>query len=344
MISLIKNNGPLSVADFMNEAMFNPLSGYYRQAKPIGKDGDFITSPEISQTFGELIAAYFLNFVLTSSTKIALVEMGAGRGTLFKDVILTMKKLSAKLGCKLELKERVTFHIIEISETLTKIQQENLHDFGFQIMWHKNFVDFKNSAQNQEIYFFANELFDCFSIHQFVKTNAGWRERLVDAANDELVFVLENFNSIKNKMIESFTPQGLATKDGDVFEHSFAAINFMNDLSATLREHGGIGLIIDYGYAEPQFKDTLQAIKNHKYSEVLKDVGKSDITALVNFCALENCAKNMALNTSLITQRDFLLSLGIEERRKILKDESAINRLIDKDKMGEIFKCLIIWR
>jgi len=328
----------------MNEAMFNPLSGYYRQAKPIGKNGDFITSPEISQTFGELIAAYFLNFILASQKKIALVEMGAGRGTLFKDVILTIIKLSEKLGKSLEIKERLTFHIIEISEVLTKTQQENLREISFTISWHKNFSDFKNSAKNQEIYFFSNELFDCFPIHQFIKSSAGWHERLVDAINNELVFILENFNPIKNKMIESLIPQGLAIKNGDVFEHSFAAINFMNELSATLKTQGGIGLIIDYGYSELQFKDSLQAVKNHDYSDVLKNVGSSDITALVNFFALENCAKNLALNSSLVTQRDFLISLGIEERRKILKDNSAIERLINKDQMGELFKCLIIWR
>lgn len=344
MKSLIKNNGPLNIAEFMNEAMFNPLSGYYCQRKPIGKDGDFITSPEISQSFGELIAAYFLNFILASPKKIALVEMGAGRGTLFKDILLTIKKISEKLGCNREIKERVTFHIIEISESLKKIQQENLYESGFQTLWHKDFTSFKNSAKDQEIYFFSNELFDCFPIHQFARTNAGWCEKLVDVIGNELVFTLENFNPIKDKMIAGLIPQELAAKNGDIFEHSFAALNFMNDLSKTLQEQGGIGLIIDYGYIEPQFKNTLQAVKNHQCSNVLKDVGKSDITALVNFSMLQNCAKNLELKTSLITQRDFLLSLGIEERRKILKDDFAINRLINKDQMGEIFKCLIIWR
>lgn len=376
--SLIKNNGPLSIADFISEAMFNPLHGYYRTKKPIGKKGDFITAPEISQTFGELIAAYFLNFILASNKKIALVEMGAGRGTLFYDIIFTILALTKKLGRELDIKERVTFHIIEISESLTKIQQDNLQDCGVTILWYQDFASFKKQNSDREIYFFANELFDCFPTHQFIKTANGWQERMVGILNDDLIFCAENFNAIKDKMVQSLINGDLAgntnsinqkidnaidkkpiTKntifehnliaENAIFEHSFAAINFMNELAETLKTQGGIGLIIDYGYLNPPLKSTLQALKNHQYHDVLQDACECDITSLVNFSALQNCAKNFQLNTSLITQREFLLSLGIEERRKILcgkndaEQNSAIDRLIDCKQMGEMFKCLIIW-
>ncbi len=365
MKSLIKNHGPISIADFIREAMFNPLHGYYRTKKPIGKAGDFITAPEISQVFGELIAAYFLNFILASDKKIALVEMGAGRGTLFHDIILTIKSLTKKLGRELDIKERVSFHIIEISESLTKIQQENLQNFGAQIQWYQDFASFKKQNSGAEIYFFANELFDCFPTHQFIKTKAGWQERMVGILNDELAFVAENFNPIKNKMVQSLVNQGSVNEkiapEDSIFEYSFAAINFMNELSETLKTQGGIGLIIDYGYLNLPFKSTLQALKNHQYHDVLQNVGECDITTLVNFFTLENCAKNSQLNSSLITQREFLLSLGIEERAMALQAQDltrqnynqnnlsssqsdAINRLINPDQMGELFKCLIIWR
>ena len=170
--TLIKNHGPLSIAEFITEAMFNPLHGYYRTKKPIGKQGDFITAPEISQVFGELIAAYFLNFILASKKKIALVEMGAGRGTLFHDTISTINSLTKKLGRELDIKERVSFHIIEISESLTKIQQEKLQNCGVKINWYQNFASFRKQNPDREIYFFANELFDCFPTHQFIKTKA----------------------------------------------------------------------------------------------------------------------------------------------------------------------------
>ncbi|MSP33641.1 MAG: hypothetical protein EXR06_01905 [Rickettsiales bacterium] len=365
--SLIKNNGSLSIADFINEAMFNPLHGYYCTKKPIGKKGDFITAPEISQTFGELIAAYFLNFILSSNKKIALVEMGAGRGTLFHDILFTISALTKKLGRELDIKERITFHIIEISESLTKIQQENLQDCGASIIWYQDFEGFKKQNSDREIYFFANELFDCFPTHQFIKTADGWQERMVGILDDELVFCAENFNATKDKMVQSLINQDLADDtnsvnqkiddaidkksiaENTIFEHSFAAINLMNEIAESLKTQGGIGLIIDYGYLNPPLKSTLQALKNHQYHDVLRDVGDCDITTLVNFFALRNCVKKFQLNSSLITQREFLLSLGIEERRKILCSKNdgeqnyAIDRLIDREQMGELFKCLIIW-
>ena len=369
--SLIKNHGPISIADFINEAMFNPLHGYYRTKKPIGKTGDFITAPEISQVFGELIAAYFLNFILASDKKIALVEMGAGRGTLFRDIILTIKSLTKKLERELDIKERVSFHIIEISESLTKMQQENLQNYDAQIHWYQDFANFKKQNSNAEIYFFANELFDCFPTHQFIKTKAGWQERMVGIANDELVFIAENFSPIKNKMVQSLVNQeaaedvaAKAIPDNTIFEYSFAAINFMKELSEALKTQGGIGLIIDYGYFNSPFTSTLQALKNHQYHDVLQDAGECDITTLVNFSALQNCAKNSQLHSSLITQREFLLSLGIEERRNALQShknsiqkdfslnsnnfptshDAAIDRLINPYQMGELFKCHIIWK
>ncbi len=341
--NLIKANGPLTVADFMNEALFHPQYGYYRVARPIGKAGDFITAPEISQVFGELIAAYFLNFILASSKKIALVEMGAGRGTLFKDLLVTIEKLSLKLGKSDEIKACVNFCIIEISESLTKIQQEKL---GENVKWYQNFGNFLKDNSEREIYFISNELFDCFPIHQFLKTSQGWCERMIGLVDDELAFVAQNFNAAKHNLISEICAQDNMQncQEGDIFEHSFAALNFMEELAQALENQGGMALIIDYGYTKSPLKSTLQALKNHQYSDVLKDVASSDITALVDFTALQNCAKKNHLASSLVTQREFLLALGIEERRKILKDDEALNRLIAADQMGELFKCLIVWK
>lgn len=149
--SLVRNHGNLTIADFINEAMFNPLHGYYCTKKPIGKKGDFITAPEISQVFGELIAAYFLNLILASNTKISLVEMGAGRGTLFRDVVQTINSLAQKLGHNIQ--ERVSFSIIELSESLAKMQQENLQNCGVEITWYKNFAAFKKKILHAKFIF-----------------------------------------------------------------------------------------------------------------------------------------------------------------------------------------------
>lgn len=343
---IIKNNGSISVAEFFNEAMFNPLYGYYTTKKPIGKKGDFITAPEISQTFGELIAAYFFNLILTSKNKIALVEMGAGNATLFFDVISTIKKLAIKTNKTAEINSRLSFNIIEISDSLSRIQKEKLSVLQFKVNWFKNFLNFKENNSNHEIYFFSNELFDCMPTHQFKKTRLGWQEILVDVNNDEFVFVLENFIEAKSKMIAKLAPNA---KENDVFEYSFQANNLMNEISLAIQKQGGVGLIIDYGYFNSPLKSTFQSLKDHHSNNVLKNVGESDLTFHVDFKALDLIAKKNSLKTSFLTQREFLISLGIEERRKTLSQNSpdagiAIDRLIDKEQMGELFKCLIFWK
>ena len=138
-----------------------------------------------------------------------------------------------------------------------------------------------------------------------------------------------------------------------IFEYSPQAISFMNELSQAIKKTNGLGLIIDYGYIKNEFKNTLQAIKNHQYADVLKEAGNCDITALVDFCTLQKIANQNHLQTSLITQKEFLNSLGIEMRRKKLlvgknieqqeQINSAIDRLIDEKQMGELFKVLVVW-
>ena len=377
----------VKVSHFMHEALFDATSGYYRTKNPLD---DFITAPEISQVFGELIAAYFLQISLTKKTKISLVEMGAGKGTLLRDILVSVKKLAEKrIAPAVEFLERVDLHIIEINEVLKKIQQEKLKDFS--ITWHKNFHEFvgaglvparlqlttDNSSKtgfvtpsscsdqaqvdvngwtglqtpssvsggvsrhksDAEIFFISNELFDCFPIDQFVKTDIGWCERLIDSGK----FITANFDPKIHQFVENLAAANAPF--GAVFEHSSAAKNFMSQLCEALKTHGGIAINFDYGYVKTEFANTLQAVKNHQKVEVLKNVGEADITAHVDFSALEKIAKNFGLNSSIISQREFLISLGIEERRKILppSENSAIDRLIATDQMGELFKCHIIW-
>ena len=366
----------VKVSHFMHEALFDATSGYYRTKNPLD---DFITAPEISQVFGELIAAYILQISSTKKSKISLVEMGAGKGTLFFDILSTVKKLAEKKNPQaIDFLERTTFHIIEINEVLKKIQQEKLKDFA--VNWHENFDGFLSEdlsktgfvtpssrsdqtqvdvngwtglqtpssarefvrqpiTDNRQLFFISNELFDCFPIDQFVKTDIGWCERLIDSGK----FITANFDPKIHQFVENLAAANAPF--GAVFEHSSAAKNFMSQLCEALKTHGGIAINFDYGYVKTEFANTLQAVKNHQKVEVLKNVGEADITAHVDFSALEKIAKNFGLNSSIISQREFLISLGIEERRKILppSENSAIDRLIATDQMGELFKCHIIW-
>ena len=329
----------------MSEALFNPKKGYYRTKNPIGKNSDFITAPEISQVFGEILAAYLLQIASTKKSKIALVEMGAGKGTLFFDILSSIKKLAAKnIAEATNFLNHASFHIVEIGEILRQEQQKNLADFT--ISWHENFSDFLSKASDQEIFFISNELFDCFSIDQFVLTEIGWRERIVK----NKTFSLAPFEKKTHQFVENEI--GSLAPIGAVFEFSEAARNFAKQLCDALKKQGGIAINIDYGFEKNEFANSLQAIKNHQKVSPLENVGESDITALVDFGALKKIVASCGLNSSLISQREFLIGLGIEERRQILlaknpkksaEINSAIDRLIGADQMGNLFKCLIIW-
>jgi len=329
----------------MNQALFDKDCGYYKTKNPIGKNSDFITAPEISQVFGELIAAYLLQIFGTKKGQVSLVEMGAGKGTLFGDIVNSIKKLSAKkLPLAVDFFERVNFSIIEINPVLKQIQQENLA--SFKVKWYENFSQF-SSQNNDEIFFISNELFDCFAIDQFVLTESGWRERTVV----DNKFTLAEFNKEIHQFVEKRI--GVLAPIGAVFEYSKTAEEFMNQLCSALQNKGGMAINIDYGYIKNDFYNSLQALKNHQKVDILKEAPNCDITAHVNFFALDEIAKKHQLNSSLISQRQFLQGLGIEERRKKLIEKnpqntleinSAIDRLIDSAQMGELFKTHIIWK
>jgi NADH dehydrogenase [ubiquinone] 1 alpha subcomplex assembly factor 7 len=383
--NLINHTGPMSVADFMNEVLFNPKYGYYQTKLAIGKGGDFITAPEISQVFGEIIAAYLLNFFITRRSDvnnfrggINLVEMGAGRGTLIKDILISLKKLAdGGIDDAKYFLQFCSFNIIEISSRLKKIQQENLQEIAsclaVKINWYQDFKEFRVANNNQEIYFIANELFDCFAINQFVMNvdkSSGqqlWHEikvalEILDLEildrQENFKFFKDEFNPVTHESVKELVASEVIDDDikfgqGAIFEHSFAAANFMQELASYIKSNSGLALIFDYGYIKNSLVNSLQAVKNHRKIEILEELGGCDITALVNFSMLERIAKNCGLNSSVITQREFLVSLGIEQRRQILLQNknnaekleinSAINRLIDKNQMGELFKCMILW-
>ncbi len=329
----------------MNQSLFDKDFGYYKSQNPIGKSADFITSPEISQVFGELIAAYLVQIFSAKKSSIHLVEMGAGRGTLFYDILQLIKKLAdKKIKPAIDFIEFAAFSIIEINPVLQKIQQEKLCDF--KVSWYDNFTEF--FAQNcGEIFFVSNELFDCFAIDQFVLTEIGWRERVIVGGK----FSLADFDKKTHEFVESKIDH--LAPIGAVFEHSADAENFMNQLCRALKKVGGMAINIDYGYFENFYYNSLQAIKNHQKVDVLKEAPNCDITAHVNFKSLDLIAKSYHLNSSLVSQRHFLQSLGIEDRRhklvennpqNFLEINSAINRLIAPDQMGELFKTHIIWK
>ncbi|MEE2999331.1 MAG: SAM-dependent methyltransferase [Pseudomonadota bacterium] len=340
--SRILAEGPLSVADYMDEALFNPEYGYYMVGDPLGKKGDFVTAPEISQMFGELIGLWCLDIwkKMGSPVKINLVELGPGRGTLLVDSLRAISNFQPFISA-------INIHIVETSPNLIKRQKRNLKALGYDIEWHDNFQDVPKGP----LIIIANELFDVLPIRQFVKSANGWVERRVGCNGlGELAWVSDQSRLISRNLV----PPNLArTKLGSIFELTQSGIDLISNITKSIVKFGGAALVIDYGHIKSAVGDTLQAVKNHSYSNILGDPGKADISAHVDFeCLAKKAIAMGGVICGPVTQRDFLLSLGIEVRATQLKNFAStrqksdvlmgLNRLIGADEMGNLFKVMAV--
>ena len=333
----IELEGPMTIADYWAHCLFDPQHGYYITRLPIGAAGDFTTAPEISQMFGEMLAAWWLATAHQNHIAPALVEIGPGRGTLMADMLRALGKLDAALT------ETLRVHMVEVSPRLEKMQQEALAGSGFQIQWHRTLASLPKSA----IGIVANELFDAIPVRQFIKHAGAWSEGAIslnESGSLQLTTKPANLDL-------AILPAGHELEpDGIVFEYAPAREALIQDIAQHIRTHGGFGLFIDYGHPKPGFGDTLQAMRNHAYANMLESAGQSDITSHVDFQSLQQAALLAGLRaTNIVTQREFLTGLGIAERANRLcksqpqhRDsvETAIDRLLSPEQMGSLFKVL----
>jgi len=340
--NLIRQNGPISISNYMQIALSDPEKGYYRKRNPIGTRGDFITAPEISQIFGELIATWLISCCQSFETDsgLCLTELGPGRGTLMMDILRVFSKIQS-------LEKLVEVRMIDINQQMIAEQKKKLAIYSdMNIVWKESIDD----LPEKPLLLVCNEFFDALPINQFVMTENGWREKMVTVDDeDNLSFSLSNHITTQTALI----PKN-ATKDADIgatYEVSPASISVMKQISSHIRQHGGIALIIDYGYYGNSYIDTFQAIKDHKYHDVLDSPGLADLTTHVDFDCLSKISKDEKLNTySNTTQGEFLENMGISIRGSILSKNSEqkekvdkdIHRLISKDEMGTLFKCLAV--
>jgi NADH dehydrogenase [ubiquinone] 1 alpha subcomplex assembly factor 7 len=330
----IEDWGSISVAEFMASALYDEQEGYYVTGKPIGSRGDFTTAPEISQIFGELIGLWIAQswLDLGAPSPFQLVELGPGQGTLMADVLRVGAKVSGFLAA-------VQVHFVESNKNLRKQQKEKLSQF--QPRWHNNLGDVPLGAT----LLFANEFLDCLPIQQFVHADDGWREKMVGIDRDSrLCFGL-------GPLLRS-PPQNATVEDdvGAVREASYTLPYIIEQLKTLYDNRIGRALFIDYTDVSGGAGDTLQAIKGHQKTHPLDHVGQSDLTAHVDFARLIRLAKQANLDTQgPITQRDFLLSLGIEARMSALiaanphcanDVQQAVERLIGEAHMGALF-CVV---
>ncbi|RHZ82770.1 hypothetical protein Glove_103g138 [Diversispora epigaea] len=363
----IKNNGPISIAQYMREVLTNSKSGYYMKGDVFGRKGDFITSPEISQTFGELIGIWFLTQwnAQGKPNKFQIVELGPGRGTLMDDVLRTLSNFK-------ECYRLIDgIHLIEVSPELRKIQRIKLcgnnivednscrRIDGLKFFWHNSIEEIP------EIWsmIIAHELFDALPIHQFQLTENGWHEILVDIIDSELSpyhfqFKLssEPINTTTTSSISSLLKKIINSNNnnykfniGDKIEISFESGKISTQIAKHIHNNKGASLIIDYGKDFIQ-GNTLRAIKQHKFVHPLSLPGQADLSANVNFQYLKESAKNLVNTYGPITQSKFLQTIGIKIRLEVLlkstspdRHESLISsviRLIDPLSMGNIYKVL----
>jgi len=349
LANLIRAQGPLSLSHFMAEALGHPQYGYYTSQTPFGRKGDFITAPEISQMFGEMIGLWQANnwLNLGSPAKIHLAELGPGRGTLMQDALRAMKIVPGLL-------DAVELHLVEISPKLRLEQQEKLKDLKqphkIQPQWHDQVSDLLQATQDAPLLLIANEFFDALPIRQFEKGPDGWHERLVGLEGDDNLSLC--LAPIPCDI--SLIPEALHSADpGSIAEICPVGENIVAELSRHIIRHGGVALLIDYGHDRYGSGDTLQAMKDHKFCPILDHVGKADLTAHVNFQALKETAhKNGAKTYGPAHQGDFLNAVGIGARTeallKVVQDEqkediiSAYKRLTEAEQMGRLFKAMAL--
>jgi SAM-dependent MidA family methyltransferase len=329
--------GPMPVGEYMTLCLTDPAHGYYTTRDPFGARGDFITAPEISQMFGEMIGIWMAAVwrQMGAPENVRVVELGPGRGTMMKDALRAAKVMPG-------FHEAVVVHLVEISPALEAAQQRTLEPLGVPLYWHRTLADVPRGAA----IIVANEFFDALPVCQAIKTADGWYERLVDAdSSGQLAF------TIAPEPLPHFgmqlAPAVRNAPDGSIFE--WRTDTMAMELGARLARDGAAALVIDYGHAESAAGETLQAIGKHVYTNPLVAPGDVDLTAHVDFQALGGAVEAMgAIGVGLLTQSQFLRRLGIVSRAAKLKAnaadaaaiDSALKRLISEGGagMGTLFK------
>ncbi len=340
----IIETGPLTVEQFLTSALSDPDHGYYITRDPFGARGDFTTAPEISQIFGELIGLWSAALWQSMGEPHLFnwVELGPGRGTLMADAVRATRKI-------IGFHEACHIHMIETSPVLRASQQKSLTGAGVEAPhWHTQL----SQVPAGPMICIANEFFDALPVRHFKRNITGWVERMVglNTARDGLAF-LWSAQIVKQNLIPEVFSQA---DDGTLIETSPAGLQIMSDLAARIATYGGAGLVLDYGHTRSAHGETLQALRDHQYTNVLDAPGEQDLTAHVDFAALGRVAQTAGLRVhGPCTQGAFLNGLGLGLRTRALQDNAGspqqaravfdgANRLVDPAQMGDLFKVLAI--
>ncbi|MFC3051765.1 class I SAM-dependent methyltransferase [Kordiimonas pumila] len=338
MIERIATSGPMTIADYMAECLMHPEHGYYQKETVFGADGDFITAPEVSQMYGEMLGLWLADrwYKMGKPDGVQLIELGPGRGTLMSDML---RATAAVEG----FQSALTVHFVEASEQLRKLQAE-LVPFAH---WHDTLAQVPDGPS----LIVANEFFDALPIHQFEKFQGNWLERRINAEGEDFTLVLTP-PTPKLALTEETLRQSGA--EGSILEVCPSALSIAGDIAERLDKNGGAALIIDYGYRKSAHGDTFQALKEHTFISPLLEPGTADITAHVAFDQLAKAATSKgAVSYGPAAQGMFLMALGIGARAQQLSDHigseegqsrilSELKRLTAGEEMGTLFKVLAL--
>lgn len=351
---IINHNGYIAIDEMMGEVLTNNTSSYYRNIEHIGKEGDFITSPEISQLFGEVIGLWVIEQwqKLGKPKEFILLELGPGQGILMRDILRTVKLAPECLNV-LKIK------LYDVNPYFIEKQKHTLAQYNEDIEWIGELHHLENLSRLPLIVV-SNEFFDALPIKQYKKLKKLWHEvvMVVDPADSYLKFDTIEINRVFQKQLKYEHPNA---EEGAVVEESVPALNIVRKLASHINKYKGSFLAIDYGYniqgserLATQYNSTLQAIKNHQYHPIIASIGEADLSAHVDFNALARSIIPVGLKHSFIsTQAEFLIKYGILIRLVNLQKANPgelsenlgkqVYRLTAKEQMGELFKVLEFW-
>lgn len=329
IVAMIREDGPMPLDRYMALCLGHPVHGYYMSRDPFGPEGDFITAPEISQIFGELIgiwcAAAFQ--ALGAPGEFHLIELGPGRGTLMSDILRSSRVMPG-------FRDAARIHLVETSPALRKLQADKL---GAGVTWHESLASLPPGPS----IIIANEFFDALPIRQYEARNGRWMERRVGlGADGRLVMGLSAHHLDRPP-----------AADGSILELAPLRDDVAQSLGARFAACPGAALLIDYGHVASALGDTLQAVRRHKFCSILDRPGEADLTSHVDFESLKRAVRQGgSITHGPITQRQFLLSMGLEARAALLSQKAqlaerkvighAIERLAGENQMGNLFKVM----
>ena len=336
LVRRIAATEPMRLADYMAECLLHPDHGYYTRVEPFGAQGDFVTAPEISQMFGELLGLWLVQAWLDQGAPagFTLAELGPGRGTLMADVLRATRGVPG-----FHAAARVV--LVEASPRLRAVQRDRLT--GHSVAW----ADTVDDLPAGPLFLLANEFFDALPVRQFIRAGEAWSETMVAVQDGALTLARG-----APVAVAALAHRLADTREGDVLEWCPAAAPIAAAIGARIAEAGGAALIVDYG-GWHGIGDTVQALRAHAFAPILATPGQADLTAHVDFepLALAATAAGAGVHGP-IGQGVLLERLGIHLRAGRLAQGltpaqaqgliGAVHRLTHPEAMGTLFKALAI--